>query len=379
MVRGQDARKPIRVGESSLSGPWIHENLTIYLVHDKDRMTARRILTLEQALAENKAIVHETGNVNELQVENTSADAEVFIQSGDIVKGGKQDRLLAFDLILGPKSGKVQVISYCVDHARWQQRGKEAADQFGSATTQLPSKPLKLLGGAYGQLGGQALQMAGMRGGQATQPQAIGALGAGGVQLGALGAAGALGAVGGVGIGQQGQIGNQVGFQGGVWTEVNTVQQRLRKNSGATESGSSLQLTLEDDLVRKAVGKYAKELSKVVDGRNDVVGFVYAVNGKVGGAEIYATNDLFRKLWPKLLNSAATEALADLRKGDSVPKISAEQVQACLADAEKGKKVEKNVSPRTRMSLQETDKNILLETRDRQQEETWIHRSYLTK
>jgi hypothetical protein len=63
--------------------------------------------------------------VNELIVENLS-DEEVYIQSGDIVKGGRQDRTLGYDLIVPKKSGKVKITSFCVEHGRWSARGREA-------------------------------------------------------------------------------------------------------------------------------------------------------------------------------------------------------------------------------------------------------------
>ncbi len=50
------------------------------------------------AMARKVVIVHETQEVNELAVENVSRTEEVFIQAGDIVKGGQQDRVLAVDL-----------------------------------------------------------------------------------------------------------------------------------------------------------------------------------------------------------------------------------------------------------------------------------------
>jgi hypothetical protein len=375
--------KTAQVGDFSLSGPWTHDNLTIFLIHDEDRIKGKTFRILQEALAEEEAIVHETGTVNLLHVENVSQDAEVFIQSGDIVKGGKQDRLIAFDLILPPKSGKVPVIAYCVDQSRWRQRGNEAVGHFSSSTTQLPSKPLKLLGGGYGQLGGQAGQLGGQSGGHfglaggLPGGETMGQVSLGAGQLGQLG--GQFGLQGFQGAGQFGPLGGQCGFQGGVWMEVASVQQRLRKNSGAKEGGSSLQLTLEDKKVEEAVERYMQGLSPALEGQQDVIGFACAINGKASSAEIYASGELFRKLWPKLLKASATEALAEFQKGKPVPSVTAENVRACFIDAAKGKKVEKDVTKRIRMVMQETDKNILLETQDREHKGAWIHKTYLSK
>jgi hypothetical protein len=76
--------------------------------------------------------VHETDDVNELAIENVGSEP-VFVQSGDIVKGGKQDRCIATDFTLQPKSGKLKIAAFCVEHGRWQQRGSESAALFGSS------------------------------------------------------------------------------------------------------------------------------------------------------------------------------------------------------------------------------------------------------
>jgi hypothetical protein len=366
--------KDLRAGEYRISRAHTHKNLAIFLIHGKDRSQAKTYLTLQEALEKKSAIVHETNSVNELEVENTSKDAEVFVQSGDILKGGKQDRIIAFDLILPPKSGKVSVTAFCVDPQRWKQRGQEAVEEFRVSTAQLPTKPLKLIGGGYGQLGGN------MGRGAAGQSGGLGALGlGGGFGVGGLGALGAGGGQFGQG-GNFGQLGGgNLGQQGGVWNEVAAAQKKLRKNSGSKDTDSSLQLTLEDKKVQEAVEDYVKELAPIVEREIDVVGFAFAINGKVNSAEVYASSEMFTKLWPKLLKAAAAEALAEYHKGDDVPAVTAKNVKAHLVDAEKGEEVKKDISERTRALMRETEKNILLETRDREEKGEWVHRTYLTK
>jgi hypothetical protein len=55
------------------------------------------------------------------------------------------------------------------------------------------------------------------------------------------------------------------------------------------------------------------------------------VNGQVTGAEVYASNALFRKAWPKLLNSAAVEAVAELTDKPSAAPPSVREVEYFLA------------------------------------------------
>jgi hypothetical protein len=114
-----------------VSGPYTHDNLSLFLIHGSSGGKTS-YLTLKDALAQKKVVVHESTNVNELAIENLS-DRDVFIQGGDIVKGGEQDRVLSNDFVLGPRSGKTPISAFCVEHGRWSQRGAEPARQFASS------------------------------------------------------------------------------------------------------------------------------------------------------------------------------------------------------------------------------------------------------
>jgi hypothetical protein len=323
-----------------LSGPYSHKNLTIFLVHGEDQMTGKPPLTLQEAMAQKKVVVHETSDVNQLAIENVSGE-EVFVQSGDIVKGGKQDRTLAMDLIVPPKSGRVPIESFCVEQGRWSSRGQEAAAQFSSSNNALASKELKLAAKARKS-------------------------------------------------------------QGEVWANVARAQDKLSENAviarGAnmladlssgiapatpemrsTASPSSLQLTLENTELKQTVSEYLKELSPVITGKDDVIGYVFAINGKLNSADVYASRALFAKLWPKLLEASATEAIAEFKKDGKFDEVKTDQVTAFLSDAESGDSEEKNVTPRVRMIKRETEKNLFFETRDQRQKDGWLHRNYLTK
>ncbi|MFX5484718.1 DUF6569 family protein, partial [Acinetobacter baumannii] len=73
------------------------------------------------------------------------------------------------------------------------------------------------------------------------------------------------------------------------------------------------------------------ELQKVGDKDSDVVGYAFAINGKVNSADVYASHDLFKKLWPKLLNSSAVEAVAE--GGKKVTKAATtDDVRSCIDD-----------------------------------------------
>src|SRR4029079_12695586 len=71
-----------------ISGPHVHENLAVYFVHGESA-PGPVPLTLQEALGKGSVRVIETGEVNELKVENTGDD-DVFIQAGDIVKAASR-------------------------------------------------------------------------------------------------------------------------------------------------------------------------------------------------------------------------------------------------------------------------------------------------
>ena len=69
--------------EYRVSGPLVSENLAVYFIHGKSS-PGPVPLTLQEALAKDAVRVYETGNVNELAVENRGEEP-VFIQASDIV------------------------------------------------------------------------------------------------------------------------------------------------------------------------------------------------------------------------------------------------------------------------------------------------------
>src|SRR5438309_9320895 len=126
-----------------LEGPFTQGNLTVFLIHGRDKIKGQTFITLQEALVQKKVIVRETRSVNELTIENVSGE-EVYVQSGDIVKGGQQDRMMAVDLILPPRSGKITISAFCVENGRWSKRGSEEVTVFNSSANVIAGRDLKL-------------------------------------------------------------------------------------------------------------------------------------------------------------------------------------------------------------------------------------------
>src|ERR1700730_95182 len=67
-----DGRQGSPVSDYRLSGPYIYENLTIFLIHGPDQPNGKPFVPLQEAMERKVVIVHETSEVNELLIENLS-------------------------------------------------------------------------------------------------------------------------------------------------------------------------------------------------------------------------------------------------------------------------------------------------------------------
>jgi hypothetical protein len=81
-----------------------------------------------------------SASVNTLYIENISKDT-IFIMAGEIVQGGKQDRVIAQDVLLPPASGKVNLSVFCVEQGRWTYGDK--ADKSFNQYYGLPNMQLR--------------------------------------------------------------------------------------------------------------------------------------------------------------------------------------------------------------------------------------------
>jgi len=90
-----------------------------------------RVITLSQAMKQGIATVSERGvasteNVHFLRINNHS-DQTIYISAGEIVSGGRQDRMLAQDTLLEPNGRDQYVSAMCVEELRWSEKEKKFA------------------------------------------------------------------------------------------------------------------------------------------------------------------------------------------------------------------------------------------------------------
>jgi hypothetical protein len=106
------------------------QNLQLYPIRankafEEQHRDVGHYTTLQNGLKGNKVKVTESsqsGSVNKLFIENVSPDT-IMILAGEVVQGGKQDRVISNDFILYPGSGKKDLDVFCVESGRWVQNG----------------------------------------------------------------------------------------------------------------------------------------------------------------------------------------------------------------------------------------------------------------
>jgi hypothetical protein len=103
-----------------IQGPYTHENFTVFVLCS-EKQDEDNYLTLEEGLKSGDVKVSEMENerVGTLEIDNTS-DQPLYLQEGERLQGGKQDRIITASLVIPPKSGKTTIPTFCVEHARWQ-------------------------------------------------------------------------------------------------------------------------------------------------------------------------------------------------------------------------------------------------------------------
>jgi hypothetical protein len=202
--------------------------------------------------------------VNRLVLYNDS-DRPLLLLAGEIVTGGKQDRVIGSDRIVPPKYGPVDLSVFCVEPGRWT--GDTA--MFGSLNRQM------------------------------AQP-----------------------AVRAPAMAEQ----NQQAVWDNV--RKSNAEVALAAPASTTQSvtvTSSYAKVFNSPAVKQVIDQYGgRELERSTLAelkKAGAVGVVVAVNGQILWADLFASTDLLAKYWPKLSNSYIAEAVTRL-SGGTAPNAS---------------------------------------------------------
>ncbi len=318
-------QREARAGETAPSGykvldPIRHGNLTVFPVVAAKSYPTAEFLTLDEGLRSGEVLVTEAGSVqglirrpvtpairhdgaqvNRLVLVNNSK-RPLLLLAGEIVTGGKQDRVIGKDRIVPPESDPVDLSVFCVEPGRWV----ATSEHFGASES--------MYGAAFGGNIGGPIHGAKTPMAMMARPSVRGSAMAD-------------------------------KDQNKVWDEVRknqaaeTVEVSAAAPAVATEISqtSSYAKVMENVEVKKQVDAVAKpieesyqSLIRQLRDRN-AVGVVVAVNGRIIWADVFASTHLLEKYWPKLVRSYASEAVVTRAKD---VEVTSTRVQAFLEDME---------------------------------------------
>jgi len=103
----------------SVHPPQSHRGLTLFPLELSTAEDEADYATLDEAFRRGLVRVSDTGVVAQVTMANVSGRDWVLALAGEVILGGKQNRMLRDDVLLPPSSGPVVVPTYCVEQGRW--------------------------------------------------------------------------------------------------------------------------------------------------------------------------------------------------------------------------------------------------------------------
>jgi len=270
-------------GDWRILDPVTYENISVFPVAASYGQNTSAFLTLEEGLATGEVVVRERGSeemvrgrdgriiylpqpaasVNQLVLLNRSK-RPLLLLAGELVSGGKQDRVIGKDRIVPVGAPPLPLDVFCVEHGRWT-----GSSQFAAALTIVhPSVRERAAVDQKQTEVWDAVRSGTMAKAPAAAPPAR-------ITRGEL----------------------QTAIAGNAQTEA---YEKIYQSSAV---GVPI-----DDFVAEVQRRFASAISGLKGER--VVGVVVAYGGEIAWSDIFASGDLFDHYWHKLLRSYAVEALA---------------------------------------------------------------------
>jgi hypothetical protein len=296
--------------------PIRHGNLTVFPVVAAKSYPTGEFMTLDEGLRSGDVVVTEAGNVQGLirghstpQVRHDGAEVNrlvlvnnskrpLLLLAGEVVSGGKQDRVIGKDRIVPAESDPVDLSVFCVEPGRWV----ATSEHFGASES------------VYGKnTGGPIHGNAPMA--MMVQPS---------VRAKAMADK------------DQTQVWAEVRKQQAAMETVEVtaaapqVATEIAQTSSYAKVNENEEVKKQVDAVAKPIEQNYQSLIRQLRDRN-AVGVVVAVNGRIIWADMFASTDLLEKYWPKLVRSYASEAVVTRAKE---VEVGVSQAQAFLADME---------------------------------------------
>jgi hypothetical protein len=283
---GDSGSLPATANDYKILAPITHGDLTIFPVVSAKVHDTSDFITLDEGIRSGDVVVTEVGNlhssmrrrppyqirpyggaeVNRLVLVNNSKHPLILL-AGEVVTGGKQDRVVGKDRIVPAESDPVDLSVFCVEHGRWTESSAKF-DTHASVMLQ-PSVRMKAMA-------------------DQDQQKVWDEVGRSRSEMSAKVAASAP----------------TVGGGGGTAYSI-------RELDGTTSYAKARENKAVKAQVESIVEPMQKSYESVIKQlRNqNAVGVVVAVKGHIVWADMFASSNLLSKYWPKLLESYATEAL----------------------------------------------------------------------
>lgn len=275
------AQKP--EGDWRLLEPVTYENISIFPVVASRGQDTAAFLTLDEGLSTGDVIVSEQGatglvrnrdgrpttpqytgaSVNQLVLVNRSK-RPLLLLAGELVSGGKQDRIIGKDRIVAPGADPLPLDVFCVEHGRWS-----SGAQFSASKTIVHPSVREKAAVAQDQQEVWGAVRSGTTAAKAASapaprmPEAV--------------------------------------IASTIASDAHSEAYEKIYQSRAV--GGSI-----DSFVEEVQRRFSHATSGLQGER--VVGVVVAYGGEVAWSDIFASGDLFDHYWSKLLRSYAVEALA---------------------------------------------------------------------
>lgn len=306
---GDTPSLPATANDYKILAPITHGDLTIFPVVSAKVHDTSDFITLDEGIRSGDVVVTEVGNlhstmrrrppyqvrpyggaeVNRLVLVNNSKHPLILL-AGEVVTGGKQDRVVGKDRIVPAESDPVDLSVFCVEHGRWTETSGKF-DTHASVMLQ-PSVRMKAMADqdqqkVWDEVGRSRAEMSAkvtaaapiVSGGEAADNRAL----------------------------YVGQLNNTTSYA------------KARENTAVKAQVDSIV-----EPMQKSYESVIKQLRN-----QNAVGVVVAVKGHIVWADMFASSVLLAKYWPKLLDSYATEALT--MPGAS-GEISIKEAQGFLAN-----------------------------------------------
>ncbi len=314
LASGPDSSSGWHIGE-----PITYETLTVFPVLSSQDAYTADFETLDAALASGEAIVAEQGeymrrsrNGAEPAVLSSGGGAQVnqlvlvnrgkkplLLLAGEVVSGGKQDRIIGKDRIIPIGAQPLPLDVFCVEHSRWTGGG----DTFAAAKTMV--HPTVREQAAVDQ--DQNKVWAAVRG------DAMGSGSGGGTSAEAAAHARA-----------QSEMSSSLEV-----TAPRITSRQLSTVVASTAPTEGYRSIYQSAAVGPSVENFALEVERRFNRATSglkgehVVGVIIAFGGEVAWSDIFASSQLFDAYWPKLLRSYAVEALTRPATRETVSLVDA--------------------------------------------------------